>query len=547
MADKWSAKVNVYTGADAGAATLGTLAAAGAQLRTNTDLIWANQPLRVYANNDVIQSVVGPQGGLYRMVSDATLALWGGYSDQDALISLSRADQGEPVGHIIQLAATSDNWIYAGHVFIDANAASTGAAGSYNAQVQLLANNATKAIEIQSRIGTEVGAFISMLTISTQSEAFNFRISDEGGVVTQFSPLVLNGPAALAYIFNTSAALVDDQAKLVSIQNNDVDQVIISRNGGISIGPNTLAYYSALAVDGRILLSARNVAVGDPDKNGIALAVENGANGSIFDVTLTQNSILYSLFVDVGLGSCGMQFTAGAASATQTLLINGNTVTKLEPSVADGVTAIAYLFDTSNSLVNAAARVVEFRNVGNAVFSVTPSGAALVGGGSVTLPSYSFIGDPNTGMWNPGADQLDFTVGGTDRLQITTTAIEGRLQFTSTVGTVAAPAFSFFTDEDTGMYRSAANTIGFSTGGTARLLIASTQLSISDAVNILIGTTTGTKIGTTTTQKISFWNATPVVQPTNVANPTGGGTIDTEARTAIDAILLRLEAIGLFA
>jgi hypothetical protein len=32
--------------------------------------------------------------------------------------------------------------------------------------------------------------------------------------------------------------------------------------------------------------------------------------------------------------------------------------------------------------------------------------------------------------------------------------------------------------------------------------------------NIVVGTTTGTKFGTATTQKIGFFNATPVVQPT---------------------------------
>lgn len=35
-----------------------------------------------------------------------------------------------------------------------------------------------------------------------------------------------------------------------------------------------------------------------------------------------------------------------------------------------------------------------------------------------------------------------------------------------------------------------------------------------NAVNIATDTTTGTKIGTSTTQKLGFWNATPIVQPT---------------------------------
>lgn len=40
------------------------------------------------------------------------------------------------------------------------------------------------------------------------------------------------------------------------------------------------------------------------------------------------------------------------------------------------------------------------------------------------------------------------------------------------------------------------------------------SVALADAKNLSVGTTTGTKIGTATTQKLSFWNATPIVQPT---------------------------------
>jgi hypothetical protein len=59
------------------------------------------------------------------------------------------------------------------------------------------------------------------------------------------------------------------------------------------------------------------------------------------------------------------------------------------------------------------------------------------------------------------------------------------------------------------------------------------NLTVS-AVNIVTDTTTGTKIGTATTQKLGFWNATPVVQPTTavgsatVNSPGGGNTIKTD-------------------
>lgn len=40
-------------------------------------------------------------------------------------------------------------------------------------------------------------------------------------------------------------------------------------------------------------------------------------------------------------------------------------------------------------------------------------------------------------------------------------------------------------------------------------------VTLADAYNITVNTTTGTKIGTTTTGKLGFWNATPIVQPAN--------------------------------
>ena len=55
-----------------------------------------------------------------------------------------------------------------------------------------------------------------------------------------------------------------------------------------------------------------------------------------------------------------------------------------------------------------------------------------------------------------------------------------------------------------------------------------TSIIMSDSANIAANTTTGTKIGTATSQKLAFWNATPVVQPTTgisagafVANTSG--------------------------
>lgn len=80
-------------------------------------------------------------------------------------------------------------------------------------------------------------------------------------------------------------------------------------------------------------------------------------------------------------------------------------------------------------------------------------------------------------------------------------------------------------------------------------------INIQDAKHIALGTTTGTKIGTATSQKLGVWNATPIVQPTTaiaaatfVANT---GTAVNDASTfdgyTMKQIVKALRNIGLLA
>lgn len=73
------------------------------------------------------------------------------------------------------------------------------------------------------------------------------------------------------------------------------------------------------------------------------------------------------------------------------------------------------------------------------------------------------------------------------------------------------------------------------------------DVTIGDSTNIILGTTGGTKIGTATSQKLGFYNASPVDQPSHIADPSGGLTADSQARTAINAILDLLQELGLMA
>lgn len=89
--------------------------------------------------------------------------------------------------------------------------------------------------------------------------------------------------------------------------------------------------------------------------------------------------------------------------------------------------------------------------------------------------------------------------------------------------------------------------INFQADLVTKLTLAATTLTFADAVDIVLNATTGTKIGTATTQKLAFYNATPIVQGASIADPSGGAIIDAEARTAIIALISRIEALGLIA
>ena len=74
------------------------------------------------------------------------------------------------------------------------------------------------------------------------------------------------------------------------------------------------------------------------------------------------------------------------------------------------------------------------------------------------------------------------------------------------------------------------------------------DLQLFNGRNIQLGRGIGTKIATATDQLIGFWGTTPVNQPATVANPAGQtNDLDSEARTAIEAIIARLKEPGVIA
>lgn len=116
--------------------------------------------------------------------------------------------------------------------------------------------------------------------------------------------------------------------------------------------------------------------------------------------------------------------------------------------------------------------------------SIQFGGVVLAATGSATSPSYSFTGDGNTGMYRVAADSLGFATNGVLRANFDSTGnfLMGVGQLEANDGTAAAPGITFNGDSDTGIFRASGNTMGFAAGGTAIANLDINSLRTRDGV-----------------------------------------------------------------
>jgi len=112
--------------------------------------------------------------------------------------------------------------------------------------------------------------------------------------------------------------------------------------------------------------------------------------------------------------------------------------------------------------------------------SASPTFTGNVGfpaGSNSSLPIRN-AADTDTGIYWGATNELDIRAGDTDVHTFSSTASEPKLPLRGSNGSNSAPSFSFASDTDLGLYRSAANTLGITTGGTERAYFSSVGLSL---------------------------------------------------------------------
>lgn len=247
-----------------------------------------------------------------------------------------------------------------------------------------------------------------------------------------------------------------------------------------------------------------------------------------------------SMLLDLQVGGAS-QFRVskgGAVSVGSTIELGHASDTTLS-RVSAGVVAIEGVEVTTNT----AAQTLSNKTLSSPTLSGTVAGSPSWSGVQ-TFPDNSKIGDLLGGN---GEARLNDDAAFFSWYNGANTVRSGYLQMTAAGGAVLASEISGanlnITTAGAGalQYNSVAIPTISSTDTLSNKTLSG--VTIADNTNIVLNTTNGTKIGTATSQKLGFFNATPVVQPTAVADATDAASVITQ----LNALLTRMRNLGLIA
>lgn len=166
-------------------------------------------------------------------------------------------------------------------------------------------------------------------------------------------------------------------------------------------------------------------------------------------------------------GSSGLGFAVGGVLAgffNTALAFELTNAALRANNGSPAVPSISFINDSNTGFYRSSLGVMTAVAAGNTVFQylsdrVRALRPLMLEDGTVALPSLSFEGDQNTGLYRIGADSIGVTTGGVLRLTIDANSSSSAAPFRAPDGSNAAPSYSFTSNTDTGFYLQAASTL----------------------------------------------------------------------------------------
>jgi hypothetical protein len=281
-------------------------------------------------------------------------------------------------------------------------------------------------------------------------------------------------------------------------------------SGGALAAPTWGQLNLATAVTGTLGTGNGGTGLTSFTANGIVYASSTSALATGADLTYDGTFLKLSSDKNFGLGS-----TSAAVNMYNTAPITGATIAygqfiqaTIQPDVTSSGIGLRYQLATAGNggtpytISNITYNYVT-QSTFNADSTVTNQQGYFVDSTMIgATNNYGFRGSlaAATGVWN-------LFMGGTAQ-----NALAGFLR----VGSTTAP------------------TVELDVTGDAKIsgtLAANGNITIGNAINIILNTSTGTKIGTATNQKLGFFNATPIIQYATTGTTTGFTLVGPDAAT----------------
>lgn len=236
-------------------------------------------------------------------------------------------------------------------------------------------------------------------------------------------------------------------------------------NTGVYKAGTSSVGMSAGGTTGVVASPSRNVSLA-----GVEATSYGGGEGVLFvnqaatDPTTNPTSagIIYSSAGDVE--SLQFRDTAGTVSAINTVVTGPASSTTRALARWDGATG---------------------RLIQDSLVTSTVAGDLQAPDGDAATPTYSLVGDLDTGLFRSADDVLGVSVGGTSVVTVATGAVTSAQPVDVPDGLVGAPVLTFTTDTDTGLFRSGANTAEFTSGGATSMTV--TLPAGATATNVTLG------------------------------------------------------------
>jgi hypothetical protein len=387
------------------------------------------------------------------------------------------------------------------------------------------ATNANTASAIVARDGSgnfTAGTITAALTGAASSNVLKAGDTMTGALVV---PLASAATPSLTFTSDLNTGIYSPGADQLAISTNGTGRLFVDASGLVGLGTSSPG--TALEVVG--IIQTQSGAFGG---GGYNIKYNAGQAASRSWQILTDNSVFGDLTIQQSTTQTGSTYTPrlyisatgnvgiGTTSPGSALEINAAAATS--PFIAKINTSEAARIDSSGRVGIGTSSPQEIIHA-NGNIRLT-NGAGFTTADSLVAKVGAFAGSAN---------QFDLAQIG---FLTQTFSNNGQISFSTSNASTGNLTEALRIDSS--------QRVGIGTTSPGSLL------HLADAGDITVGTTTGTKIGTATTQKIGLWNATPVVQPAAVANitttatagalPTPDGAI-TIANTATPTVTELLE------